>query len=178
VQADRLLEALVVALILALLIVITVYDLAHFIIPDELTLILTAAVGALLAEGVLLGQSDLPTAMQTAAALLGSAFFFVLWFVSKGTWLGFGDVKLAIPLGLLVGGPFVFSFVVCAFWVGAAVSLLIIGYQRYKRGKVTYPGSGRALTMKSAVPFAPFLVASSVLVYFTQFNVLHLFSFA
>lgn len=169
--------AVLLAGIMAILIVITVYDLVHFIIPDELTAGLTLVVGALLALNVYLGQTSVDEVLFTVvAALGGAAFFFSLWFISGGAWLGFGDVKLAVPLGLLVGGPFVFSFVVAAFWIGAVVSVLIIAAQYVNRGKVFYPGSRRALTMKSAVPFAPFLVASSVLVYFTQFNVLSLFS--
>jgi len=41
-----------------------------------------------------------------------------LWFVSKGRWIGFGDAKLAIPLGFILGAPAVFTFVVFSFWIG------------------------------------------------------------
>ena len=111
------------------------------------------------------------------SALGGVAFFLFLWIVSKGQWLGFGDVKLAFPLGLLVGPAYVFSFVVLSFWIGAGVSLLLLGAARFSRGKAGLHVPGKALTMKSAVPFAPFLVASTVVILFTHFNVLALFSF-
>lgn len=171
------LTVLLLWFICSLLVVITVYDLYHFIIPDRLTLFLTSAVVALMGY-------ELWTEVLTwqymqwgvATALGGSLFFFILWFISKGKWLGFGDVKLAFPLGLLVGPAYVFSFVVLSFWIGAVISLAILWLGRLSRGKASLQLPGKALTMKSAVPFAPFLVASCLTVLFTNFNVLALFN--
>lgn len=165
--------------IVSVLIVITVYDLYHFIIPDRLTAVLLGAALVLSGYQFWLGEISVRGLWWGAvAALGGTVFFFLLWFVSKGQWIGFGDVKLAFPLGLLVGPAYVFSFVVLSFWVGAAVSLAILGYGQWSRGKAHLHLPGKALTMKSAVPFAPFLVASSLIILFTQFDVLALFSFA
>ncbi|MCA9354054.1 MAG: prepilin peptidase [Candidatus Kaiserbacteria bacterium] len=164
--------------VMSVLVVITVYDLYHFIIPDKLTVVLTAAAVALLvSDGLRGGFSFEVFGIAVGAALLGSGFYLLLWLISKGQWLGFGDVKLAIPLGLLVGAKSVFSFVVLSFWVGAVISLLIIGYQYLSRGKASLPLPAKALTMKSAIPFAPFLVASCLIILFTHFNVLSLFYF-
>ena len=172
------LQLLVWWYIFSVLVVITVYDLYHFIIPDRLTIYLTIAAiflysyrwwqGAFMLENV---------CTYILSALGGVAFFLFLWIVSKGQWLGFGDVKLAFPLGLLVGPAYVFSFVVLSFWIGAGVSLLLLGAARFSRGKAGLHVPGKALTMKSAVPFAPFLVASTVVILFTHFDVLALFSF-
>lgn len=164
--------------ILATLVVITVYDLYHFIIPDQLTGVLAAAVLALLFFDIWQGLStwhDLGWSVATAAA--GSGFFYLLWKISSGKWLGFGDVKLAFPLGLLAGPTLVFSFVVLSFWIGAAISLVLLAFARFSRGKAHLHLPGKALTMKSEVPFAPFLVASSLVILFTKLNVLTLFSF-
>jgi leader peptidase (prepilin peptidase)/N-methyltransferase len=165
--------------IFSILVVVTVYDLYHFIIPDRLTAILVGM--ALLLGGYQFWLGEVSARWLwwgVLAALGGTFFFFLLWFISKGKWIGFGDVKLAFPLGLLVGPVYVFSFVVLSFWVGAAVSVAILGYGRWSRGKARLHLPGKALTMKSAVPFAPFLVASSLIILFTQFDVLALFSFA
>lgn len=162
---------------LAVLVVITVYDYYHYIIPDSLTLVLTCAVCLLSAYDYFIFQTDQSVMITNVlAALGGSGFFLFLWVLSKGKWLGFGDVKLAFPLGLVVGAKLVFSFVVLSFWIGAAVSLTIIGYEKMNRGKAHLHLVSTNLTMKSAVPFAPFLVASSLVVLFTHFNVLELFS--
>ncbi len=164
--------------IVSVLVVITVYDLYHFIIPDGLTIALT--VGAVILVGYQRWLSPagwIDFHWYLLAPLGGVFFFYFLWKISGGKWLGFGDVKLAFPLGLLVGPSLVFSFVVLAFWVGAAISLLILGFYKLRRGKAHLHLTSQALTMKSAVPFAPFLVASCLIIIFTRFNVLQLFSF-
>lgn len=165
-------------LIFSVLVAITVYDLYHFIIPDAMTLTLTILVMVLLGYQTYTGTvSGERLTFGTLTALGGSAFFLFLWMISKGKWLGFGDVKLAFPLGLLVGPVYVFSFVVLSFWIGAAISLAILGYERMNRGKAHLRLASQSLTMKSAVPFAPFLVASGLVTILTHFNVLELFSF-
>lgn len=164
--------------VLIVLLLITVYDYNHFIIPDEFTFALTILMASWLSwqwwNGVLTTNDGLWTA---GAAAAGAAFFLALWAVSRGAWLGFGDVKLAIPLGLWVGPLGVFSFVVGSFWVGAIVSLMILGWHRYQRGQKRLQLSSQTLTMKSAVPFAPFMIIGAALVYFLQFDALSLFSF-
>lgn len=164
--------------IFSILVVIFVYDLYHFIIPDKLTFILSSVIIVQFGyQYFLLPVESSIIFTKLVTALIGSLFFFILWWYSKGMWLGFGDVKLAFPLGLLVGPVYVFSFVVLSFWIGAGISLLMLGYQKYNRGKAGLHLSTQTLTMKSAVPFAPFLVASSLVILFTHLNVLDLFSF-
>jgi leader peptidase (prepilin peptidase)/N-methyltransferase len=160
------------------LILITVYDYYHFIIPDEMTAALMVLMTAWIGWQYWLGAlTPYSLGVLIAASVAGASFFFSLWFVSRGQWLGFGDVKLAIPLGLWVGATSVFSFIVVSFWIGAAISLLILAWQKYERGKRRLHLSAETLTMKSAVPFAPFMIAGAALVYITQFDVLSLFSF-
>lgn len=176
-MANTLPELLLLWLISSVLVVITVYDLYHFIIPDGLTIALTMAVVGLRGYQVWEVPSEadaLP--MMVLAAVGGAGFYLFLWRVSRGTWLGFGDVKLAFPLGLLVGPTFVFSFVVLSFWIGAVVSVAILLWQRYGGGQRTLQIRTTQLTMKSAVPFAPFLVASALTVWYAKFNVLSLFT--
>lgn len=171
-------EILILWFIFSVLVVITVYDYYHYIIPDSLTFVLTIALVVLIAYQYHLVPSGVEDVLiRFAAAIAGSAFFLFLWVVSKGMWLGFGDVKLAFPLGLLVGPSLVFSFVVLSFWIGAAISLGLIGIAKLNRGQGSLHLSSSALTMKSAVPFAPFLVASGLVTLFTHFNVLEFFSY-
>jgi len=176
--ASSLIEMLLLWLVMSILVVITVYDLYHFIIPDAFTIALTIAALGLLVYGFFGLSVSLDTLFWTVVSALGGvSFFLLLWLVSRGKWLGFGDVKLAFPLGLLVGPMLVFSFIVLAFWIGAAISIGILLVARLNRGQAGLQLPSRSLTMKSAVPFAPFLVASCLLVLFTHINVLELFSF-
>lgn len=165
-------------LVCAILVVIVVYDIRHLIIPDELVLALVVV--ALLQFGYqwYLGKGLWSIGIDVLAAAIGSGFFFMLWWFSKGRWLGFGDVKLAFPLGLLVGAGGVFSMVVVSFWVGAIVSVGILGLAtllRRLRGKLPVHLRLPTLTMKSAVPFAPFLVAGCLWVLLFGIDVLALF---
>ncbi len=171
-------ELFLIWFISAVLVVILTYDFHHFIIPDSLTITFTVLVFLLAGHSYLVyGRTWELIGTDVLSALIGSSFFLFLWFISKGKWLGFGDVKLAFPLGLLVGASSVFSFVVMSFWVGAIISLAILGLQRIRRGKSHLRLVSQAYTMKSEVPFAPFLIAGALIIFFTKINVLSFFYF-
>lgn len=163
--------------LVSLLIVLTVYDIRHTIIPDELTIAVGAVALFVLGYGYL-GHHDLfSVATHLVGGLIASGFFFGLWWVSRGRWIGLGDAKLALPLGVLVGLGGIFSMVVLSFWTGAAVSLVILGFQhvmraRFKAGKTSLLFSSHPLTIKSEVPFAPFLVLGFLLVHLFHVDIL------
>ena len=171
------LEILFYWIVLSILVVIVVYDMRHFIIPDSLTLSLSLLMVGWFLYRFWLGVPLATLGTDVFAALAGVGFFFFLWFVSKGRWLGFGDVKLAFPLGLMVGSALVFSMIVTSFWIGAAISIALVGLSRIERGKLYLRFATPKLTIKSVVPFAPFLIAGCLLIFFTKLNVLSLFTF-
>ncbi len=163
----------------SLLVVVAVYDLRHFIIPDDLVIGLTAI--AMLEAGykLTLSQDSRLFAISLAAAFFGSLFFYSLWYMSNGRWIGFGDVKLAFPLGLMVGPTYVFSMVVLSFWIGAAIGLGILALQwLMARGQGRLRKGWRRLTMKSALPFAPFLITGFFVTYLCHINVISFFTYA
>jgi prepilin signal peptidase PulO-like enzyme (type II secretory pathway) len=126
---------------------------------------------------------DLFLILSRIGAGFGAAFFFWgLWYVSKGRWIGFGDAKLALPLGMLVGIGDVFSMVVFSFWIGAGVSLVLLGIQKLlKRGKTSLRFLSTPITMKSEVPFAPFLILGFIAVHFLHadiFDITYTFLFS
>lgn len=139
--------------------VIVVYDIRHTVIPDELT-IMTGVVGSMYVLITVFRAGDTSLILSHVMGGVGAAaFFFFLWYISKGKWLGFGDVKLALPLGLMVGGSATFSMVVFSFWIGAVVSVVLLGVQTLlKTGKTSLQFFRYPLTIKSEVPFAPFLI--------------------
>jgi leader peptidase (prepilin peptidase)/N-methyltransferase len=153
-------------ILVAILMIILVYDMRHTIIPDELT-IAVGAVALMLLGYTFYETRDVASALLSIGAGLCAAFFFWgLWFMSKGRWIGLGDAKLALPLGVVVGIGGVFSMVVLSFWIGAGVSLLLLGLERLlKRGKTHLHFLASPLTIKSEVPFAPFLIAGFLLVH-------------
>lgn len=85
-------------------------------------------------------------------------------------------MKLVFPLGLLVGSTGVFSMVVLSFWIGAVISVGLLLVQKIGGGgKPALRFLGMPLTMKSAVPFAPFLIAGCLVVLLWQVDVLRFF---
>lgn len=88
------------------------------------------------------------------AAFVSFLFFFSLAFYSKETWMGYGDAYVGMLAGLIVGWPAILAALLLAFTVGAIVSLILVLF----KGK----------TMKSQVPFAPFLVIGIMLAMFVS----------
>lgn len=138
-------------LISCFLIIIFVYDLKHYIIPDSV--VYPAIALALIFNFQFLISKQFSTFNFLILSAIGAALFFLLIvLVSKGKWMGIGDIKLAFLMGLLLGWPKIFVALFLAFFIGAAIGLVLI-WQRKK-------------TMKSEVPFGPFLVAAVFLALF------------
>lgn len=158
-------------LFLSLLLVVFVYDIEHLIIPDEYAF-------ALVPFACVLGASQLETISLTTvgglfvSALCSFVFLGGLWKLSGGRWIGLGDAKLSVPLALGVGLMHTFSLVVFAFWIGAALSILILGITKLlTRGQKRLRFFHTPLTMKAEVPFAPFLIGSFLIVYYGHADV-------
>jgi leader peptidase (prepilin peptidase) / N-methyltransferase len=165
--------------LMATLVVVSVYDLAHFIIPNAFVLFLGAL--ALLYVGyiVFLTGDYMMLVWHALAAFLAFLFFAGLWWYSDGRWLGFGDAKLAVPLALMVGLAGVFSMIALSFWIGTAISIVILVWQKYVgRGQLAFHLRQTTLTIKSEVPFAPFLILGFLAVFMFGVDVLRWFSYA
>ncbi len=165
------------ALLAAILILVAFYDLRHTIIPDELALGVGGVAALMLVYRYLEGLPLIGVVHTVFIALVGACFFALLWYMSKGRWIGFGDAKLALPLGVIAGGANVFSMIVLSFWVGAGISLVLLGLQWImKKGKTSLRIPGGELTIKSEVPFAPFLILGFLLAYLFHVDVFALTS--
>lgn len=133
-----------------LLLVLFFSDLLYMVLPDVvvgLLMIVTVVYRIALVLAGIMEPMDLMRAvvgMILALILIGG-----LWLVTKGKGMGFGDVKLIIPLSLLVGWPSVVAMVMLSFILGAVtgIALILIGKKNF--GQV--------------IPFGPFLILSTVL---------------
>ena len=135
--------------IFCIYIVITIYDFKHKIIPDELVY---AAILISLVVRWWLGGS----AVDWWAGPILFAFFASIWLLSRGRAMGFGDAKLGLSVGLLLGAIQGFSAIILAFWIGALGSLTYL-----LLNKTGFIKKAKKLTMKSEVPFAPFIVVGA-----------------
>jgi len=163
--------------LLAYLIVIAVYDMRHMVIPNEFVIGLFAFAAVYLGYEVYVTSSWMTLLPHIAGAVASSLFYGSLWVISKGRWIGLGDAKLAFPLCMMLTLPEAFSFVVFSFWIGAFISVVILGVQKVlQSGKHHLRILSAPLTMKSEVPFAPFMILAFVIVFFQHHNVLSLMS--
>ncbi len=161
IQYIDLVNILFLWIISSLFIIISVYDIRHKIIPDIFSYSL--AVFALVLFIFKTGFSNIFQVTYLWDLLAGPILatpFALLWFVSGGRWMGLGDAKLVLGIGWLLGLYGGISAIILAFWIGAVIALLLVFTK------------GRKYTMKTEIPFAPFLILATFLVFFFNLDLL------
>mgnify|MGYP001570046706 FL=1 len=156
----RVLYAAYEAILWSLLVVISAYDIRHKVIPD-IPAYAFIALSALSVFGFreVAGSFSLPHLL----AGLGLALFpATLWLISRGRWIGLGDAKVLLGIGFLLGPSLGVSSLVYAFWIGALFSLFLLSMR------------GKEFTMKSEIPFGPFIVLGTAIAYFLNLNIVTL----
>lgn len=162
-----------------LLLILSVIDFKHMIIPDSINIAL-ATIGVGLAGltqsvhgfsqlqgsflrhyGMLFGLRESIWVNHLFAAFIGLAFFGSIIVLSKGRAMGWGDFKLVGALGLIFGWPDILLVLVFSFVIGSIISIVLM-----MRGQKT---------MKDAVPFGPFLVIGATMTFFFGFKSLSLY---
>lgn len=158
--ADGISENFVIELVFLLSIgfllgAIFLWDLKYMIIPDELVLTGLAIsfvyyVYRYLVSSCSLFDYNCHISSNLIGALLVSLFFYLIFWLSKGRWIGGGDVKLGFWLGFLVNWKNVYFFLLFAYILGSIIAVILLA-----RGKKQ---------LKSQVPFGPFLIVSGLLI--------------
>lgn len=144
---------ILLALSFSLLLLIALYDLQHLIIPDEFVYPFIAL--SLLLAVVRVEAAGWGTLL--AGPLLALPFL-LLALLSRGRLMGWGDVKLGLGVGFLLGIPGSVAAFLFSMWIGGGVGAGVLAFQR-----MGFVREGPALTMKSEIPFAPFLVLAAFL---------------
>lgn len=161
VNLEQLLAVVFSFYVVAVLIVVSVYDLRHYLIPDVviwpalLFAVVYNGVGDLTAfvgspEGALAASDFSRTFGGLGAGLGAAAFFWAIVVVSRGRWLGLGDVKLVLFMGLVLGWPRILPALVLAFWMGAIGGGILLATHRKQ--------------LSSPVPFGPSLALGTIAV--------------
>lgn len=124
----------------SLLILIAVFDYKYYIIPNKfiypLILLVTGYQLLLTPHSLLLTTIIVSFAFAT--------FFFLMTVLSGGRWMGMGDAKLVLFMGLFLGWPRIFLAIFLSFILGSLISLILI-FTKQK-------------TLKDIIPFGPFLI--------------------
>jgi len=150
---QNLINTIFLFVISSFLIIIFIYDLKHYLIPDEIIysgLFITFFYQLFKIWNM--GNWEIFRIWNLFFSFLPAFFFLALIFFSKETWMGWGDFKLAILLGLILSWPNILICLFLAFFFGAIIG---IGLMILKKKQ-----------WKSEIPFGPFLVFSAFLALF------------
>jgi leader peptidase (prepilin peptidase)/N-methyltransferase len=152
-------------LVFCFLMVIFVSDLKTFIIPDKIIFPAIAVVFIYRVFGFLelnhwkfienwnLEIENLNISLNYLYSGIAAGLFFLLIFlVSRGKWMGFGDVKLAFFMGLFLGFPKILVALFLSFFLGAIIGIGLVLTEKKK--------------LKSEIPFGPFLIIGTFIAFF------------
>lgn len=136
------------------------YDAKWSLLPDRLTIILAVIgvgiVGVSAAETQDVGATIL-SSLGSVAAIAG--LYALLYFVSRGRWVGFGDVKLGIGLGLiLVDWQLGLVAVFLANFIGCLIVIPLLATKKLQRN--------------AHIPFGPMLIGGAILTWFIGWHIL------
>ncbi len=144
-DAVGIIELVKVLFFLAILLYLFVCDLRWYLLPDAVTI--PGSLFALIVNGFL-APSTIPELLLAGGVCGG--FFALQYVISKGAWIGGGDIKLGILMGFMLGWPDVLVALFGAYCLGSIVSLVLIRMQK------------KSLT--SMIPLGPFLTLSTAVV--------------
>lgn len=134
-----------------LLAILCAYDAKWFLLPNKVVWPLTVV-------ATIVAIIRLATAFNTLGALVNlgiaifilSGLYLIIWLVSKGRWIGFGDVKLGLALALLLGD---WQLAFIALFAANLLGCLVV-----------IPGmlAGK-ISRQTRVPFGPLLILGTVI---------------
>lgn len=139
-------EFIFTLIFIALLVIITVSDLAYMIIPNRILVIFTVLFLLIRLISPLKPWWD-----SLVGALVGFFLLMFIAFFSRGG-MGGGDIKLFFVLGLFFGTKNVLLTLFFASFLGTVYGLILIVLKKFER--------------KKPIPFAPFITSSALIAYF------------
>lgn len=133
---------------------LAVYDLRWMLLPNRILFPLIAIASPMAIIAVITGEGSLSENIINLALSLAisSGFFYLMYMLSAGKWIGGGDIVLGVLIGLLLANPYkAFLMLFLASLIGTFLVL---------PGLVT-----KVFTRESKIPFGPFLIASTFIAF-------------
>jgi len=132
------------------LVALAVYDVKWMLLPDKIVYPLISIAATLTVFQFIFGRPLADIKNIALAVLIGGGLFWLLFRLSKGNWIGGGDIKLGFLLGLILGQP---THAVLYIFMASLLGLLYsLPAMLVKRLKLT-----------SKVPFGPMLIAGAII---------------
>lgn len=128
----------------ATLVSLIFFDCLYYILPDKILI-------ALLAMSLFVNIYFRMDAFwySLVCGLSVASFFGILYLVSHGTWIGFGDVKLVFIVSFLLGYPQGLLAIILAIWLASIVGIGLI--------------IGKRASLKTALPLGSFISITTLI---------------
>lgn len=134
-------------LFVTVLIIVFVYDFRYQLIPVEVVWI-----GFLFGGAINLLALGYTIENLIIGMLIGGGFFLLQYVVSKGRWIGGGDVRLGLMMGIWLGYPKILLALFIAYISGAIVGTFLLLTKKADR--------------QTAIPFGTFLAIGTFIAIF------------
>ena len=128
------------------LLIIFIYDLKYYLILDKVSF---PAMAVALILNLVISFSWSSLWSYLLAALICGGFFLIQFLVSRGKWIGGGDIRVGFLMGFMLGFPIVLVALFLAYIFGAIIGscLLLTGKKK----------------MQSQIPFGTFLSLATLI---------------
>jgi prepilin signal peptidase PulO-like enzyme (type II secretory pathway) len=147
------------SIIIAISIAVIIYDIRHTIVPFEMAMFLLI-VG--LSMAMIRQFTNGYNLLDLLSGLIVATPFAFMYLISKGRWVGLGDIVIYAAFGFMLGLPLGSTMFFYSVWLGAFVSIIMILVHR------------KEYTLKSEIPFTPFIILASLLTLYTNADILGL----
>ena len=132
------------------LVALAVYDIKYMLLPDRIMFIMygIASLGLLFQFAMGRPLTDIKDILLSV--LICGGIFWIIYQISKGKWIGGGDVKLGFLLGLLIATPMLsFLMLFLASFLATALAIPLLASKKLKRS--------------TKIPFGPFLIGGAII---------------
>lgn len=151
---------------LAALLALVVYDIRHTLVPMPFTYTLLIASALAPVFQALHASSYEPLLDSLLGGVVLAGFLYALHLITKGRGMGMGDVYIAGAVGLLLGLFRGIEALMFAVWSGTLIYLSVMLLSSILKLVRLSPRFKR-VTMKTELPFVPFLALGVLLALFT-----------
>ena len=154
------------------MIAMTVYDIRHKIVPFPMLAPFIIFSSIFAAISYFFGGSE--GAFVVIAGILLFVPFLALWWLSRGAWIGFGDILLIFGIGVLLGFWGGISAILLAFW-SATAFLIVVMLPLLYIWNVRLFNIKKDSIMKSEIPLVPFLMLGTFVTLVFEWNIFYFF---
>ena len=138
--------------LISVMIIVFIYDLRWYLILDVVAL---PACAIILILNLIINIQCFQCVQWTQwliSGIIGGSFFLIQFIISRGKWIGGGDIRLGLLMGLALGWPNIITAIFLAYLIGSVVGIGLLMASKKKWG--------------SKLPLGVFLSVATVVVLF------------